>query len=153
MRYFSMVILSSLNSNQETKLLAILKSYKNSIGWNIADIKGINLLICTHCTYLKEDIKPFWKPQRRLNSQMKDVVRNELLKLLDVGIIYPIANGKWVSPTQVVPKTSGVVVAKMRMRNWYQLVSQRVGEFVLTIESLILAHEKTIFHSHLSIKF
>ena len=35
---------------------------------------------------------------------MKDVIRNEVLKLLDVGIIYPIADNKWVIPTQVVPK-------------------------------------------------
>ena len=41
---------------------------------------------------------------------MKEVVKKEVLKLLDVGVIYPIANSKWVSPTQVVPKKSGVTV-------------------------------------------
>ena len=41
---------------------------------------------------------------------MKDVVKKEVLKLLDVGVIYPIADRKWVSPTQVVPKKSGVTV-------------------------------------------
>ena len=44
---------------------------------------------------------------------MKEVVKKEVLKLLDVGVIYPIADSKWVSPTQVVPKKSGVtMVAK-----------------------------------------
>ena len=43
---------------------------------------------------------------------MKDVVRNEVLKLLDVGIIYPIADSKWISPTQVVLKKFGVTVVK-----------------------------------------
>lgn len=43
---------------------------------------------------------------------MKEVVKNEVLKLLDAGIIYPIADSKWVSPTQVVPKKSGVTVVK-----------------------------------------
>ena len=43
---------------------------------------------------------------------MKDVVRSEVLKLLYVGIIYPIADSKWVSPTQVVPKKSGITVIK-----------------------------------------
>ena len=41
---------------------------------------------------------------------MKDVVQKEVLKLLDVGVIYPITDSKWVSPTQVVPKKSGVTV-------------------------------------------
>jgi hypothetical protein len=41
---------------------------------------------------------------------MKEVVKNEVIKLLDNGIIYPIFDSKWVSPTQVVPKTYGVTV-------------------------------------------
>jgi len=48
--------------------------------------------------------------QRRLNPNMKEVVKNEVIKLLDNGIIYPISDSKWVSPTQVVPKKSGVIV-------------------------------------------
>jgi hypothetical protein len=41
---------------------------------------------------------------------MKEVVRNEVIKLLDNGIIYPISNSKWVSPTQVVPKKFGITM-------------------------------------------
>ena len=41
---------------------------------------------------------------------MKEVVKNEVIKLLDNGIIYPISNSKWVSPTQVVSKKSTVIV-------------------------------------------
>ena len=41
---------------------------------------------------------------------MKEVVRAEVLKLLDAGIIYPIAHSEWVSPVQVVPKKAGVTV-------------------------------------------
>ena len=48
--------------------------------------------------------------QRRLNPNMKEVVKNKVIKLLDNGIIYPISDSKWVSPTQVVPKKSGVIV-------------------------------------------
>ena len=39
---------------------------------------------------------------------MQEVVRVEVLKLLQAGIIYPISDSTWVSPTQVVPKKSGV---------------------------------------------
>jgi len=41
---------------------------------------------------------------------MKEVVKNEVIKLLNNRIIYPISNSKWVSPTQVVPKKSRVTV-------------------------------------------
>ena len=67
-------------------------------------------MICTHRIHLEEDVKPSRQPQRRLNPVMKEMVKKEVLKLLDVGVIYPIADSKWVSPTQVVPKKSGVTV-------------------------------------------
>ncbi|CAL8988116.1 unnamed protein product, partial [Prunus brigantina] len=67
--------------------------------------------MCMH-RILMEDAKPTREPQRRLNPPMKDVVRTEILKLLDVGVIYPISDSKWVSPIQVVPKKSGITVVK-----------------------------------------
>ena len=52
------------------------------------------------------------KMQRCLNPNMKEVVIKEVLKLLDAGIIYPIFYSKWVSPTQMVPKESGITVVE-----------------------------------------
>ncbi|RVX12996.1 Retrovirus-related Pol polyprotein from transposon opus [Vitis vinifera] len=59
---------------------------------------------------MEEDAKPVRQPQRRLNPHMQEVVRGEVLKLLQAGIIYPISDSLWVSPTQVVPKKSGITV-------------------------------------------
>ena len=106
---FPVIISSSLESDQENKLLEILRTHKTAIGWTIADIKGISPLICTHRIHLEEDV-PSRQPQRRLNPIMKEVVKKEVLKLLDVGVIYPIADSRWVSPTRVVPKKFGVTV-------------------------------------------
>ena len=39
-------------------------------------------------------------------------MRGEVLKLLDVDIIYPISDSNWVSPTQVLPKKSGITIVK-----------------------------------------
>nr|CAN83448.1 hypothetical protein VITISV_021464 [Vitis vinifera] len=61
----------------------------------------------THHIYMEEEAKPIRQPQRRLNPHLQEVVRTEVLKLLQAGIIYPISNSPWVSPTQVVPKKSG----------------------------------------------
>ena len=61
---------------------------------------------------MEEDVKPSRQPHRRLNPIMKEVVKKEVLKLLDVGVIYPIVDSKWVSPTQVVPKKSRVTVVE-----------------------------------------
>ena len=52
------------------------------------------------------------QPQRRLNPHMQEVVRTEVLKLIFAGIIYPISDSPWVSPTQVLPKKSGVTIVQ-----------------------------------------
>ncbi|CAN6562571.1 unnamed protein product [Malus baccata var. baccata] len=106
------IIASDLNPNEEDKLMRVLKESKSAIGWSIADIKGISPTMCMHRILLEEGAKSTREPQRRLNPHMKEVVRNEVLKLLDVGIIYPISDSKWVSAIQVVPKKVGITVMK-----------------------------------------
>ena len=49
-------------------------------------------------------ISPIRKPHRRMNPALKNIVNQELQKLLTIGFIYPISNSKWVSPLVVVPK-------------------------------------------------
>ena len=97
---------------EEDKLIRVLKEFKSAIGWSIADIKGISPTMCIHRILLEEGAKPTREPQRRLNPHMKEVVRAEVLKLLDVGIIYPISDSKWVSAVHVVPKRIGITVVK-----------------------------------------
>ncbi|KAL5579864.1 hypothetical protein UlMin_012306 [Ulmus minor] len=97
---FPVIISSELSDVQSDKLLDLLREHKTALGWTIADIKGISPLICSHRIYLEEGANPRRDPQRRLNPTMKEVVKKEVLKLLDAGIIYPISDSKWISPTQ-----------------------------------------------------
>ncbi|XP_039685657.1 uncharacterized protein [Medicago truncatula] len=61
---------------------------------------------------LEEDSKTSREHQRRLNPIMSEVVKKEVMKLLDAGIIYPISDSKWVSPVHVVPKKGGMTVVQ-----------------------------------------
>ena len=106
------IIAADLSPTDEEKLLRVLRCYQDAIGWTIADIKGISPTICMHRILMEDGIKPIIDAQRRLNPIMKEVVRNEVMKLLDAGMIYPISDSQWVSPTQVVPKRSGITVVK-----------------------------------------
>ena len=98
------VISSLLTTSQEHNMLHLPKRNKQEMGWKISDLKGINPTICTHHIYLEEKSKAVRQPLRRLNPHLQEVVRIEVLKLLQVGIICPISDSTWVSPTQVVPK-------------------------------------------------
>jgi hypothetical protein len=106
------IISSKLSVLQEEELVQVLKEHKTAIGWTIADIKGISPSTCMHRILLEEGAKPSRQPQRRLNPPMMDVVKKEILKLLEVGVIYPISDSNWVSPVQVVPKKTGITVVK-----------------------------------------
>jgi len=72
--------------------------------------QGISPFVVMHQIHLEENAKTSREPQRRLNPILKEVVRMEIIKLLDAGIIYPFSDSQWVSPVQVVPKKSGVTV-------------------------------------------
>ena len=70
-------------------------------------MKGLDPLLCTHHIYTDKDMHPVRQPQRILNPHLKEIVKEELQKLLDVNFIYPISDRKWVSPLVVVPKKIG----------------------------------------------
>ena len=63
-----------------------------------------------HQIFLEEDSRLFREPQRQLNPKVWDAVKDEILKWLNAGIIYPISNSPWVSPVHVVPKKAGITV-------------------------------------------
>ncbi|CAL9004973.1 unnamed protein product [Prunus brigantina] len=66
------IIASDLTSLEEDKLIRVLKEFKSTIGWSIADIKGISPTMCMHRILLEEGAKPTREPQRRLNPNMKE---------------------------------------------------------------------------------
>ena len=77
--------------------MEVLKKHRGAIGYTLDDLKGISPTICQHSINMEPDAKPVVEPQRRFIPKMKEVVRNEVLKLLDASIIYPIADSRWVT--------------------------------------------------------
>ena len=93
------VISALLSTAQEVNLLHVFKQKNKALGWRISDLKGISPAVYTHHIYLEEETKSVRQPQRRLNPHMQEVIRAEVLKLLQASIIYPISDSTWVSPT------------------------------------------------------
>nr|GEU61293.1 reverse transcriptase domain-containing protein [Tanacetum cinerariifolium] len=61
---------------------------------------------------MEEDFEPAVQHQRRVNPKIYDVIKNEVLKLLDAGLIYPISDSPWVCPVHCVPKKGGFTVVE-----------------------------------------
>ena len=81
------IISAGLTKLEEQKMLKILRKYKEAIAWSIEDLKGISPSICTHKILLEENAKTSIEHHRRLNQVMKEVVRKEVLKWINIGFI------------------------------------------------------------------
>ncbi|GJY11770.1 reverse transcriptase domain-containing protein [Tanacetum coccineum] len=104
------IIAKGLKDDEKDALLKVLKSHKWAIAWKITDIKGIDPRFCTHKILMEDDYKPTVQSQRRVNPKIHEVIKKEVLKLLDAGMIYPISDSPWVSPVHCVPKKGGITV-------------------------------------------
>ncbi|GJW13937.1 reverse transcriptase domain-containing protein [Tanacetum coccineum] len=108
--FLPVIISSQLSAQNKGKLVSVLKKHKEAFAWKTTDIPGICPSFCKHKIQLMDDKNPLSKKQRRLNPNMQEVVKKEIVKLLDTGIIYPIADSPWVSPIHCVPKKGGITV-------------------------------------------
>ncbi|GJZ36274.1 reverse transcriptase domain-containing protein, partial [Tanacetum coccineum] len=104
------IIAKDLSVDEKTALIKVLKSRKRAIAWKLSDIKGINPEFCSHKILMEEDYEPAVQHQRRVNPKIHDVIKKEVEKLLDAGLIYPISDSPWVSPVHCVPKKGGMTV-------------------------------------------
>lgn len=103
---FPVIIALDLTEQQEERLVSVLSRYRKAMGWSLHDIVVISPTMCMHKIDLEEGAKPMKDFQRRLNLNMPEVVKKEVI-LLEEGIIYPIANSEWVSHVHVVPMKAG----------------------------------------------
>nr|GFA23100.1 reverse transcriptase domain-containing protein [Tanacetum cinerariifolium] len=108
-------------SNQKDYLPTLYNDLK-AIAWKQTDIKGIDLEFCSHKILLEEEHSSKVQSQRRVNLKIHDVIKKEVEKLLDAGLIYPISDSPWAE------------------------------EFVLTIGNSTKLHGKIISHFLLWIK-
>ncbi|GJU67601.1 reverse transcriptase domain-containing protein [Tanacetum coccineum] len=104
------IIAKDLSVDEKTALIKVLKSRKRAIAWKLSDIKGINPEFCSHKILMEEDYEPAVQHQRRVNPKIHDVIKKEVEKLLDAGLIYPISDSPWVSPVHCVPKKGGMTI-------------------------------------------
>ncbi|GKF19802.1 hypothetical protein Tco_0068440, partial [Tanacetum coccineum] len=106
------IISKEVKEEEKATHFKVLKSHKRVIAWKISDIKGIDPSFCTRKILMEDDFKPAVQHQRRVNPKIHEVIKKEVIKLLDSGLIYPISDSPWVSPVHFVPKKGGMTVVK-----------------------------------------
>nr|GEX69284.1 retrovirus-related Pol polyprotein from transposon 17.6 [Tanacetum cinerariifolium] len=85
-----------LSVNEKSALIEVLKSRKKAIAGKLTDIRGIEPEFCLHKILLEYEFSPKVQSQRRVNPKIHDVIKKEVEKLFDVGLIYPISDSPWI---------------------------------------------------------
>nr|GFB69024.1 reverse transcriptase domain-containing protein [Tanacetum cinerariifolium] len=89
------IISKDLSVNEKSALINVFKSRKKAIAWKLTDIKGIDPEFCSHKILFEDDYSPTVQSQRRVIPKIHDVIKKEVKKLLDAGLIYPISDSPW----------------------------------------------------------
>nr|GEV01139.1 reverse transcriptase domain-containing protein [Tanacetum cinerariifolium] len=117
------IIANDLSVEEKATLIKVLKSHKQAIAWKLSDIKGINLEFCTHKILMEDDFEPAVQHQRRVNPKIHDVIKKEVLKFLDVGLIYHISDSPWKSHFMV---KEGIVIGHKISKNRIEVDKAKV---------------------------
>nr|GEV07129.1 reverse transcriptase domain-containing protein [Tanacetum cinerariifolium] len=91
------IIAKELKDEKKTALIKVLKSHKQALAWKLSNIKGINPEFYTHKILMEDDFKPAVQHQRKINPKIHEVIKKEVLNLLDAELIYPILDSPWSS--------------------------------------------------------
>jgi hypothetical protein len=119
---YPVIVSGELSPEENGMLLNLLKKHKKVIGYLINDLKGLIPAFCTHHIPMEDQCKLVVDHQRRLTHAMREVVKKEVIKLLDAEIIYPVPHSKWVSPVHWVSKKGGLTLVKNEKN---ELIPQR----------------------------
>lgn len=106
------IVAGDLETYQGEAFKAIVNNFIHAIGWTISNIIGIAPKIYSHKIKLEQDQVPSIERQRQFNHSMQEVVKKEITKWLDEGVINPISNSIWESPVQCVPKKGGITIVQ-----------------------------------------
>ncbi|GJR99452.1 reverse transcriptase domain-containing protein [Tanacetum coccineum] len=118
------IIAKYLSVKEKAALIKVLKSHKRAIAWKLSDIKGINPEFCTHKILMEEDYKSAVQHQRRVNPKIHDVIKKEVEKLLDAGLIYPITDSPWEKSHFMVKE--GIVLGHKISKNGIEVDKAKV---------------------------
>nr|GEW16364.1 hypothetical protein [Tanacetum cinerariifolium] len=122
------IIAKDLSVEEKAALIKVLKSHKQAIAWKLSGIKGINLKFCTHKILMKDDFELVIQHQRRVNPKIHDVIKKEVLKLLDVRLIYPIFDSPWEKSHFMVKE--GIVLGHKISKNAIEVDKAKVDVIV-----------------------
>nr|AAM74447.1 Putative retroelement [Oryza sativa Japonica Group] len=102
-------IIKNLSSDFRTKLIELLKEYRDCFAWEYYEMPGLSRSIVEHRLPIKPEVRPHQQPPRRCKADMLEPVKGEIKCLYDTGFIRPCRYAEWVSSIIPVIKKNGKI--------------------------------------------
>ncbi|GJZ52431.1 reverse transcriptase domain-containing protein [Tanacetum coccineum] len=135
------IISKDLSQEEKTSLINVLKNRKQAIAWKLSDIRGIDPEFCSHKILLEDDYQPSVQHQRRVNPKIHDVIKKEVEKLLDAGLIYPISDS-------IIPIPLNLKIKKKQLSRPITELSRTVCNAFGFVQSTRTFHVDDGYFSH-----
>nr|GEY44691.1 reverse transcriptase domain-containing protein [Tanacetum cinerariifolium] len=124
-----------LEQDEKERLVLVLKNHKESIAWKKSNIPGISPSFCKHKINFEDNVKPIIQRERRLNPNMKQVVKMVIIKLLDAGIIYAIEDSPWGAENVATDHLSRLEMQNLKELNDEEINDEFPDEFLMSIKT------------------
>nr|AAX95830.1 retrotransposon protein, putative, unclassified [Oryza sativa Japonica Group]ABG22462.1 retrotransposon protein, putative, unclassified [Oryza sativa Japonica Group] len=98
-----------LSPEFRTKLIELLKDFRDCFAWEYYEMPGLSRSIVEHRLPIKPGVRPRQQPPRRCKADMLEPVKAEIKRLYDAGFIHPCRYAEWVSSIVLVIKKNGKV--------------------------------------------
>jgi len=81
-----------------------------------------------------------------MKHALKDILKEELHKLLVAGFIYPISNNEWVLPLVIVPKNNGKSRFLIYCKDLNKATNKDHFPLLFSTKFWMLLQERSYFH-------
>jgi len=102
-------ISKNLSPEFRTKLIELLKEYRDCFAWEYYEMPGLSRSIVEHRLPIKWGVRPYQQSPRRCKADMLEAVKSEVKRLYDASFIRPCRYPEWVSNIVPVIKKNGKV--------------------------------------------
>ena len=129
-------ISASLTRKEKSKLVLLLKGFKDVFAWDYSEMPGLDPEIVAHTLNVDPEAKPIAQPTRIFHTEIEGQIVKEVQKLLAVGFIKPIQHLRWLSNIVPVKKKNGQIRCCVDFRNLNRVCSK--DEFPLPNIDLLI---------------
>jgi len=107
--------------SERAAYIKLFQAFKDVFAWTYSDLKTFDTCIMQHSIPLKAEVKPYQQKLRKFHPDLEPQMKQQLKKLLNAKIIFPVRHTKWVANLVPIGKNNGDIWLCVNFRNLSQV--------------------------------